>query len=156
MIETVCKFLQFCFLSLSPLLLSIAVLIVFSHQCTCRICVFFFCYFSLALTTRTHQDWGLFQYPSPHFPLRAALLFPAWFYYAAIATDFVLRLSWIITISPHAFGFAIARSHSHTDASLICQQDVFGSDFSLRLTTESPRLSSFPCHTSRVLLRSLR
>ena len=51
------------------------------------------------------MDWGLADLDSPHYPLRAISLFPAWTYYAAAALNFVLRLSWVITISPAAFGF---------------------------------------------------
>jgi hypothetical protein len=51
------------------------------------------------------MDWGLVDLDSPNYPLRAISLFPAWSYYAAAALNFVLRLSWVITISPAAFGF---------------------------------------------------
>ena len=44
------------------------------------------------------KDWGLMQ--SKHGFLRAKTIYPHYFYYYAIVSNFVLRLSWTLSISP--------------------------------------------------------
>jgi hypothetical protein len=53
----------------------------------------------------TVVHWGLFLSQSKQYPLRDVSLFAPWVYWTAIIVNFFLRLTWIFTISPKAFGF---------------------------------------------------
>jgi hypothetical protein len=54
-------------------------------------------------------DWGLGQTGSSNKWLRSNLTLPEyqWIYFVAIVLDVILRVAWVITISPGTFGLAI-------------------------------------------------
>lgn len=54
------------------------------------------------------KDWGLMQPDSPTYLLRSKLLFSPIVYYWAIATNAVMRVVWIVNISPNTFGINLS------------------------------------------------
>jgi hypothetical protein len=50
------------------------------------------------------KDWGLLDPESSVWLLRKNIVFPPVVYYCAIAVNVVLRVTWIVTISPSSFG----------------------------------------------------
>eukprot|EP00742_Colponemidia_sp_Colp-10_P014803 GILJ01016859.1.p1 GENE.GILJ01016859.1~~GILJ01016859.1.p1 ORF type:complete len:671 (+),score=67.32 GILJ01016859.1:135-2147(+) len=55
------------------------------------------------------MDWGLFHRQSKLPCLRETLLYKkTWFYYWAMASNMLLRFSWVLTISPNLFGIDLA------------------------------------------------
>jgi hypothetical protein len=51
-----------------------------------------------------YMDWGLLEKGSPNPLLRAQLIYPPWMYYFAMVTNSLLRVSWIINVSPNQYG----------------------------------------------------
>jgi hypothetical protein len=50
------------------------------------------------------MDWGLLEKGSSNLLLRSELTYPPWFYYFAVVSNFVLRITWIINMSPNQYG----------------------------------------------------
>ena len=49
---------------------------------------------------------------SKHYPLRDLLFAPPWVYYLGISANFLLRLAWVVNISPTVFGFTMKQYFS--------------------------------------------
>jgi hypothetical protein len=54
------------------------------------------------------KDWGLLQPDSPTYLLRSKLLFSPIVYYWAIVTNAMMRVVWIVNISPNTFGINLS------------------------------------------------
>jgi len=47
-----------------------------------------------------YMDWGLFERNDKHWLLRKEITYPTWFYFEAVITDVLLRLTWILRLLP--------------------------------------------------------
>jgi len=49
------------------------------------------------------MDWGLLDFKSPNWMLRKEICYSRWVYYVAMGVNIVLRISWVMLISPKFF-----------------------------------------------------
>lgn len=61
------------------------------------------------------MDWGLIRSKDPKtYALRDKLLYPKWFYYYAIISNFIMRFFWLLNLPSTGYGPPWVKNHAIT------------------------------------------